>query len=40
MLLKLRVGVEKKGELNSLVVGPKSKQTMVCPLMKAKEQDI
>jgi hypothetical protein len=37
MLLKLGVGVKKKGELSFLVVGPKSKQTMVCPLMKAKE---
>jgi hypothetical protein len=40
MLLKLGIRIEKKGELSSLVVGPKSKQTMVYPFMKAREQDI
>jgi hypothetical protein len=40
MLLKLRVGIEKKGELSSLIVGLKSKQAMVYLLMKARKQDI
>ncbi len=40
MLLKLEIGIEKKGELSSLVVGFKSKQAMVYLFMKAIEQDI
>jgi hypothetical protein len=40
MLLKLRVRIEKKGEMSSLVVGLKNKQTMVYLLMKAREKNI
>jgi hypothetical protein len=40
MLLKLGIGVEKGGALGFLVVGHKSKQTMFCPLVKVKEQNI
>jgi hypothetical protein len=40
MLLKLRLGLKKKGELSFLVVGLKNKQAMVYLLMKAREQEI